>query len=1608
MADNQIVIKLRIDDKGNLKKASSQTEQLSRSTDKAARSTDKLQKSRDKYNRTEKGVASISSNSTKNFSKMQQSIDGGGGSGGLVRAYALLAANVFALTAAFGVLSRGSEVQVLIASIEQLEIVSGKSITQVGRDLQAASGFSLDLASSLRSVSLATSAGFNAKQIEELGRVAKNASVSLGRDLADGLDRIFRGVIKVEPELLDEIGLFVRVNEAASKYAADLGISVSSLTDFQKRQAFANEALEQGRKKFQAFEDVEVSPLNQLAASLQDIANNAIGVLLERVNPVLKFFQENQQFLAVAFGGIVTVLLRQAIPALGSFAINARKRAQEASAAFKNTQQEIKESLEGPREKSINKALEKEKQITAEIERRQQRLAGSVATGARGQALGGAEAARLRKEIDGTKNLTKRKDLLGKLEKRLALSRRGASTASRAAIDKEVKLIQKQIKETERLAKTEERRKKLQATPASGNPLAGSPLARQQRETEIGLIKSQRVEAISGKLAIEGLSGGISALGSETKKSFNELKKFGTGTRIAGAAAVAAQGSFLVLGEAVSKITAFLGPLTIALAVLGPIYTVVAKAIGITSKEQKEYIKQLKEINELQDTFNKKINNANTQLAKNNDEISFTGRADAISASINAQSELVAKTLELVEAEKALREQRLIDGLGTFGLDRRGAELDKELQESFQKVFEQASDEFIIGAFGEANLKQFRALQKARDDALKEQRVIDPTGTTGFADDAFGNRNSPAAKLFRTLNETADETAKFFKGILRDSEGLTEQSNNFIKNLEEQVKASENMKSAIDGATDSLRSFRQKFVTTTDIDKPLASISQVLSSLGVVDERLGKSEQFALKNLEDGVAFEKIKKEEAENRIKGILNGENAILDLLTQQERNSLKALDADTFRLSVNRELTEEAREFFNIMLKVEKRLTKQQIGLILNKDEIALNTNAMKLFKNAIDSSANSAQFASSLRMRNMELEKQAAQDTLDNALTLTKLDEKEIEKRAKMRREDLMKDTEFLNDSQDILAAIRALENLKLAEIKEELELKTEIFRIEESLLKMENQVFDAQLKLNKELQKQEKLEANIKSLRTSGRELNEGEKLALQLKGFLESSELEDKKLKNEQTIATIKADILEFELQAMQDRFITELRIADIKLATEKNLSDKQKESQKRVRQMLAEEETNGAAGFEKLRANIATLTAKSTNDTLIQLQNVEKFVGDIFKVPETAGQKFIDGALGRTELFKGEPGQSPIEQLLARRAQQLREQEGPLSPAQQEELEGIDSERTLKSLERTALIAEFNNGLELMKENLKDLGPDGAAGTALLTFGQTLSSSFKTFTEGTAEEKVAAVGAIVGSLAQAMAAASEARIAGIEREIEAERKRDGKSKESVQKIKALEAQKEMMAKKAFERNKKMQIATTIINTATAAMGAYASMAAISVPAAIAAATMISAIGAASVAMIARQQYEGSGGGETSTAAPTNVNIGARGNEVDVSRQASRGELAFLRGERGTGSIDNFRPAASGRRGYAHGSEGVVVGERGPEVITPSMPVDIIPNDQINRTSTNVNFTIHAVDAAGLEQTLQSQRGNIIGMIREAANGYGENFLEQVDIDTLDTTGGSY
>jgi hypothetical protein len=56
----------------------------------------------------------------------------------------------------------------------------------------------------------------------------------------------------------------------------------------------------------------------------------------------------------------------------------------------------------------------------------------------------------------------------------------------------------------------------------------------------------------------------------------------------------------------------------------------------------------------------------------------------------------------------------------------------------------------------------------------------------------------------------------------------------------------------------------------------------------------------------------------------------------------------------------------------------------------------------------------------------------------------------------------------------------------------------------------------------------------------------------------------------------------------------------------------------------------------------------------------------------------------------------------------------------------------------------------------------------------------------------------------------------------------------------------------------------------------------------------------------------------------------------------------------------------------------------------------IIPSGQGAGGSTNVSFNIQAIDASGVEDVLIAQKGQIIRMIREAANEHGEFFLENV------------
>lgn len=339
--------------KANRQSASSQQEntksakQNASATQGAADAAGKAAGEHAHYDRALKGVHQSNLSGSKGFSKMRDAIDGG--SSGLVAAYATLAANMFAATAAFTALQKASQVEQLTQGLVSLGRASGIAMMSLSKGLQDSTGYAISLQDSMKSVTMVTSAGFDPSTIERLGKVAKNTSIALGRDLQDSLNRVVKGATKLEPELLDELGIMVRIDEASQMYAQSLGKNASQLTNFEKRQAFMNAVLAEGEKKFGAIGDsVGANPYDRLSASLQELSTIVLNVFSTILAPIAEFLSKSKILLASFILSFSKGLVGSALPILGQMAqktsLVAQKNAQLAIQEDKITQQRIANS----------------------------------------------------------------------------------------------------------------------------------------------------------------------------------------------------------------------------------------------------------------------------------------------------------------------------------------------------------------------------------------------------------------------------------------------------------------------------------------------------------------------------------------------------------------------------------------------------------------------------------------------------------------------------------------------------------------------------------------------------------------------------------------------------------------------------------------------------------------------------------------------------------------------------------------------------------------------------------------------------------------------------------------------------------------------------------------------------------------------------------------------------------------------------------------------------------------------------------------------------------------------------------------------------------------
>ena len=1591
MAANEVLVKFKLDADGNLKA-------LAADADRAAASTDNLSKSARSQDRALKGAAQASSNSTKNFAKMSQGI-----SGGLVPAYAALAANIFAITALFGALQRAARVEQLTQGLQAMGDASGVAMGTLSRGLQESTGFALSLEEAMRSTALITSAGLDPSSVEEFGLAAKNASLALGRDTAESLERFTRGVTKLEPELLDELGLFVRVDQAAEEYARSIGKTASELTNFEKRQAFANEALTQANEKYGALGDIDVSAFDKLAATFTDLSKTLLNILNIAITPFVSALASNAGLLLATMTALAATISKQIVGGLSSFA--------ESSAQVAAGQQELNaQTAEGLMTyqrygKTLPPLVDSMKKGETDVKKFNSAILGQ-------QIVMEKAAAKIRK---GTGDLEENRAVVAKAVEGQKVLRVVAVQSAQATM---------RNAEATTIAQIE-----------AGN-YRGALIA----------LRTQ-LSAYTTGVRVAGIQQGF----------LSKAMAFGRIT------ALGLAGAFRVAGAA---FTALLGPISMIIAVVSLAVEGIKALIEVfKSPEQKEYEKSLDSTRQMMEELTSSFKEADLALTGQSDKIQTTTQRVIAYGTALGQVQEKLKELEnsgytgsvegqIEVLQKAQKESQIF----REALQEKGITIITAA--NLDIVKETVKEATKAGAEIKAVEEAFKAATTATQDYVnsftKSTPIDEMAASIGDLAKSVATAKT-AVELQEILNEQARE-GTIMRKLIDAAEGTTDKER--IANLATAIKLRQQELQISQLTQDTIKAelavMKELDIQTAEgvgarIDKEnelikskITSIDREIEHIEMMKQTLGTAEEIR-------VAEENINKLKADRNllvVKSILP-EQKLAQQIALKVKQEKEVLAIQTKQIEMQKKAVEGARKIaeltaqvaaasvglsvgFDEQIRQATEAARQNALLQAAQDDIRRQTISLEFALLEAQTMARQAELARLSQQEGTGLERNQYTDEfflLNNILDLRRraaAQELELLDTLADQRAEIealgIKSLEINKAREQRLQKERKLNNqLELAGLFAESEIASAL-----SIISLENERAGIRADIAKAREDEKQDELNIQKLINDENEITldileqqiglhekiqkriENQRLKIvELTRDIQLAGIELEKIANTNPFTGEPINIMKSVKLADQER-LTRLAAAekerDIKLKVldlEQKIQQSEYELLGATLEMLMiqdKENSNAYANIlnaqtelhtlrmeefsiqrELLNEEFALLNAKTQFERInaVNSQNAAK------AAKATPGGGMLAGVTGMMGLINPDVDVDEDGKALTEAGQQA-----------------LDFAANLTESQKAVML--FRGTYQGMIEDMKLLGPDGEAIATMMQGTLTITDAFVTMgAEGqTLAGRLAAVSSVIAGLASIMAASSQRKVAGIEKEIAAEKKRDGQSSKSVQKIKELEKRKEQVERRAFERQKKMQMAQTVMSTAAGMAGVLSSVRDpfFTGPMAIAFAAIIAAMGAAQLAMISSQSFQGGGSGIGDTGVQS-VSVGARRGSVDLARSAGgAGEIGYFRGERGIGGPEDFTPAFAGYRNRAEGGNtAFMVGEQGPEMFVPDRAGTIIPNDDIVApTAVNATFNISTVDATGVEDLLTNQRGNIIDMIREAANANGEEFLETV------------
>jgi hypothetical protein len=704
-----------------------------------------------------RGSAGLTGASARDFANQAQ------GLGGLVRLYATLAANIFAASAAYTALSNAADTTNLVKGLDMLGAASGRSLGTLSKRLVEVTDGAVSMREAMTATAQASSAGMTNKNIERLAQVAKNASLALGVAMPDALSRLSRGIVKLEPELLDELGLFTKIGPATERYALEIGKSVGALTDFERRQAFANAVLEEGEKKFGALSEAASNPYDKLLATLKNVLQSGGELINKVLTPIVSLLAESPTALGAVIAGLGVLLLKQALPAIGQMRAGLRSAAEDAL----NVAETFKASF-GDEFQTILEKRFKIPDLEAGVKKAQadlakltipKNLAPSVQKLAAGEETNMAAVAKVLKN----KN---------KIVEEGMQAGKKASEAQIAAAKQEILIINTAIKALEA-------KKALQEGRGGTEEVANKPLSRFDPE----VIALQKYEKLRGKVdqanAISNAAQVAQVAG--VRVAWGLLNKEVADNNITGFAkySTLVQGGLAAIGSRVMGLLGAFSNIGMAVGVAVAAFQMLDSYMSKNAKQAEAFTKAIKTSEEAVDNVTRTLSAATNLQGFSSNTIANTV---AFSNALNELSSSLTEIIKLSrEAERTAGTwDNFWDSVFSVANRDRASQLAKTVAKQIQSSIKLLGREGLAEQYqaelrdilGVENLddfdkvaKAFKSLSKEQQDAVTaiQNNSNRALGNAGAALQAFKDKTDVALKAQKTLSNSFLDTSPAFK-----------------------------------------------------------------------------------------------------------------------------------------------------------------------------------------------------------------------------------------------------------------------------------------------------------------------------------------------------------------------------------------------------------------------------------------------------------------------------------------------------------------------------------------------------------------------------------------------------------------------------------------------------------------------------------------------------------------------------------------------------------------------------------------------------------------------------------------------------------------------------